>query len=137
MEMEKNQGKAVVPEDIVVLEDAIESTFGMDIAEGIQATFDLSATVLEDFRGLVQTNPSAAVDEFEAYIERARVAAGGENYGFCEAIADGPAPDLIAPILDAAAHHYDSMTEAEQQQLLRKELGYLDEIRDYASGHVA
>ena len=57
MEMEKNQGKAVVPEDIVVLEDAIESTFGMDIAEGIQATFDLSATVLEDFRGLVQTNP--------------------------------------------------------------------------------
>lgn len=134
--MKENGESLAVPEDIVLLGQAIEQNFGFNIDEDISKLYGQAGRIIGQYAALMEENPKDALARTSEYLDKVR--AVNSNQAYTEAIAGGPNQDWIAPILDIAGSRYAEAPKSTRKVIIQHHLGYLDKLNyTYSQDHVA
>lgn len=111
----------------VMPEEPTGDEFISAIIERVDATYEDAHAFAEAYRRKMADDPEEALAMLEDYIQEARrPGPDREHQGFVEAVAGGPNPDYVAPIINVLEVTYSGLEEEQRSAAFKTVLKYLD-----------
>ena len=115
-----------------------ENSFVSTVMTQLGAEYEDAQQFAESYQAKMQENPGEALAMLETYIEESRrPGPNREHRAFVEAVAGGPNPDYIVPIINVVGETYSGLDPEQRQAAGTVILKHLDELNFInAQGHL-